>query len=149
MYELSTKHIFISRDVVFHETQFSFMEMIHDSSIVPIFLYFIFLQAFEDSFVFESPHLVPTTNHGNPNIILTELMEAPTETSSNESQSSYSTVQNHHALSFLHDYHYHLLINKNQPQPLLPSHRPLSQQLSYDHLTKEHRGFTLYISKPC
>lgn len=135
MYDIATKEIFISRDVVFHEHIFLFHSIKTPESMVDFF-----------------PGLVlpkPATELGVSSI----LPVVPPQTEPSASQVLSDTVQvalirassrASHPPSYLRDYHCNLL--SSNPIDTSCALYPLRDYLSYTSLSDKHKNIVLHVS---
>ena len=140
LYDLHTKQIFISRDVVFYEHIFPF----HNTSLhVPIHDPFpdlvlpTMLSQSVSSSPFQSNNSVPTTNL--PTSSTSDI--APTTSSTSPIPYLRKSSRSTRMSSYLRDFHCNLSVS-----PLPTQLYPLSNFLSYKSLSPSHRAFVMSIS---
>lgn len=143
LFDVNNKEIFVSRDVVFHESVFPFLLMSPSESIIdpfPIVFFFktskhILISNYTEENFAISPELVkhsdmPNYSTGHSSSTQTESMRISTRVSR---QPSYQK-----------DYHYHFL--KCNSAPLATIRYPLSNYISYNTLSSSHKNFVLNVS---
>lgn len=123
-YMILTTNVYLSRDVIFHETTFPFHSMQSSPSLIDLF-----------------PELVLP-------IISSDIhLPEPTAPSSSSSITLRRSLRPHKHPTYLQDYHCHLLRSHDLSDHVsLPYPFPLSKVLSYDRLSASYKQFILNVS---
>ena len=132
LYDIHTKHIFVSRDVIFHEEVFPFRSVTDIASLIDPFL----------DLVLPNPSLDISHTSSTPTSSQHPLPPDPSESSQSIPLRRSSRV--HKPPSYLRDFNCHLASFSSFPSD--NSTYPLSQFLSYHSLFSNHKQFLFTVS---
>ena len=143
LYDIETKQVFISRDVVFHEEIFPFHTVRPSASVLDPFpdLVLPIPQADLDMPSTSQPsHDQQQLQDSSPH----DSMPGPSTIVPHESANLRRSNRIAHPPSYLREFHCSLVTQQQLPNTT--SKYPLSQYLSYDSLSPSHRSFVLAVS---
>jgi hypothetical protein len=171
LFDIHTKSIFVSRDVVFHEDTFPYKSVVSTNDNFPVLPYSILDSDTCDHIVFPSsftsnisPNIVSESNI-SPNIVSVSNISSNINSNSdissniNSNQCDFIPIRKsslvRHKPSYLQQFHYQMVASS--PSPLQSSSvtdhsstsgipHDLSSILSYAYLSLSHKHFALSIS---
>ena len=138
LYDLQTKQIFVSQNVIFHEEAFPFHSVLDTTPLTDPFPDLVIPLPYSDSS--PSYSLPPTSSQPDSQSSIDILPPSSQPTSQLPIRRSSRTIK---PPSYLQDYH--LAYSKHNSIPSSHPH-PLSQVISYNSLSPSYRQFVLQIS---
>ena len=156
LYDIISKQVFISRDVVFHEHIFPFHTTTASIDLIDPFPSVVLPNPASD-IPSTSPPLNPTTSSTTlPSHLSTSFLSPINPSSSIPSSSTSSQVptgpirkstQSTRFPSYLRDFHYHLSVHPNEPPISDPNTLyPISNYLYYNSLSSLYKNFIMAVS---
>ncbi|KAL4575087.1 hypothetical protein LXL04_021928 [Taraxacum kok-saghyz] len=136
--DIETKQIFMSRDVIFHETIYPFKNSNSTLPDNPFIIHTLPVPACNDA-----DTSIPTQTEEQQHPDITEAQSTPVDDPSIPTR----PCRNRNPLTYLKDYHYHLMQNDGSSPTVPPSVLyPISEVLSYSKLSSTHFAYSCSLS---
>lgn len=156
LYDVVSKQIFSSRDVMFHEDIFPFHTVVKDNHLIDPFPDLV-LPASSLSIHQEQLDVILEKNHSEQMPLVDSSLPPQTELTSQNAENTVEQSDNvphvvearrsHRVIrppTYLKDFHCNLIDQSSQPCPQIPYH--IGQFLSYENLTPIYKTLVLNVS---